>query len=107
MSERDVLLEDILDLALDYDFDAVGVMHTNVDEISDSLAILKPKFDLPLMVYPDSGGWASPNWGFDKIIKPEELLRRTEAWVKEGAQIIGGCCGLSPQQISAVSILKK
>ena len=106
-SEKEVLFEDLLDMALNYDFDVVGVMHTNVDEISDSLAILKSRFDLPLMVYLDSGGWVSPNWDFDNIIKPEELLKRTETWVNEGAQIIGGCCGLSPEHIAAISILRK
>ena len=106
-SEKEVPFEDLLNMALNYDFDVVGVMHTNVDEISDSLAILKSRFDLPLMVYLDSGGWVSPNWDFDNIIKPEELLKRTETWVNEGAQIIGGCCGLSPEHIAAISILRK
>jgi S-methylmethionine-dependent homocysteine/selenocysteine methylase len=49
----------------------------------------------------------SPNWDFDKIIKPIELLKKSEAWVQEGAQIIGGCCGLSPEHISAISTLKR
>jgi S-methylmethionine-dependent homocysteine/selenocysteine methylase len=107
MAERDVLFEEVLDMVKGYDFDVAGIMHTNVENVSDSLAILKKNFDRPLMVYPDSGGWVSPNWDFDKIIKPIELLKKSEAWVQEGAQIIGGCCGLSPEHISAISTLKR
>ena len=76
MHEKDVLFEDILDQTLSYNFDAAGIMHTDVEDVSDSLAILRKKFDGPLLVYPDSGGWVSPNWDFDNIIQPENLLEK-------------------------------
>jgi homocysteine S-methyltransferase len=49
----------------------------------------------------------SPNWIFDKVIKPHELKVRAAEWAKEGVQIIGGCCGLSPEHIQAVAEIKK
>ncbi len=107
MDEEAVFFDEILSIVEDFNFDAVGVMHTHVNDISDTLAILKNKYSLPLMVYPDSGGWVSPNWDFEKVIKPDEFQKLTKSWVKEGAQIIGGCCGLSPAHISAISVLKK
>ena len=107
MNEKNVLFEDILDQTLSYNFNAAGIMHTDVEVVSDSLAILRKKFGGPLLVYPDSGGWVSPNWDFDNIIRPEKLLEKCKIWIDEGAQIIGGCCGLSPEHIAAISILKK
>ena len=107
MNEKDVLFEDILDQALSYNFEAAGIMHTDVEDVSDSLGILRKKFDGPLLVYPDSGGWVSPNWDFENIIQPEKLLEKCKMWIDEGAQIIGGCCGLSPEHIAAISTLKK
>ena len=107
MNEKDILFEEILDKTLSYNFDAAGIMHTNVDDVSDSLAILKKQFDGPLLVYPDSGGWVSPNWDFDKVIRPDQLLTKCKLWIDEGAQIIGGCCGLSPEHIASISTLKK
>ena len=82
-------------------------MRTNVDDVSDSLAILKKQFNGPLLVYSDSGGWVSPTWDFDKVIWPDQLLAKCKLWIDEGAQIIGGCCGLSPEHIAAISTLKK
>ena len=43
---------------------------------------------------------------FDKIIKPDALLSAGKRWSEEGVQIIGGCCGLSPEHIQALSTLK-
>ena len=57
-------------------------------------------------MYPDTGGWISPNWIFDHVIKPKELKKKALQWVKEGALIIGGCCGTSPNHIKELSKLK-
>ena len=66
ISKKEVLVEDLLDLVFDYDFDVVDLMHTNADEIC-ALTILKSRLDLPLIGHPVSGSRFSPNWDFDNI----------------------------------------
>ena len=38
--------------------------------------------------------------------KPDALLSAAKGWSEQGVQIIGGCCGLSPEHIKAISKLK-
>ena len=104
--EADIPFAEILEIIKDYKLEAAGIMHSAVDVISDAVEILKSFYDGPIMAYPDSGGWVSPNWDFDKIIKPDALLSAAKGWSEQGVQIIGGCCGLSPEHIKAISKLK-
>ena len=90
----------------DYDVEAVGIMHISVDIISECIFIIKNIFGGPVFVYPDSGGFVSPNWNFDNVITPKDFLSYANKWVNEGAQIIGGCCGLSLEHIKSLSALK-
>ena len=39
-------------------------------------------------------------------ISPSKYLEEAKNWVSNGAQIIGGCCGVGPDKISAISVLK-
>ena len=102
-----VAFREIVKIIKDYELDAVGIMHTDVNIVSDSIKIVREIYDGTILVYPDSGGWVSPNWIFDKVIKPHELKARAEEWAKEGVQILGGCCGLSPEHIQAVAEIKQ
>ena len=102
-----VAFREIVKIIKDYELDAVGIMHTDVNIVSDSIKIVREIYDGTILVYPDSGGWVSPNWIFDKVIKPNELKARAEEWAKEGVQILGGCCGLSPEHIQAVAEIKQ
>ena len=106
MEEDDVPFENIVSIVKDFKIDVAGIMHTDVNAVSDSLKVLKIFFDGPLMVYPDSGGWVSPNWDFDRVIQPKQLKSFAEKWVDEGVNIIGGCCGLSPNHIKEIAQLK-
>ena len=106
MEEDDIPFESIVDIVEDFNIDVAGIMHTDVNAVSESLKVLRNFFDGPLMVYPDSGGWVSPNWDFDKVIQPRQLKSFAEKWIKEGVNIIGGCCGLSPNHIREIAQLK-
>ena len=37
---------------------------------------------------------------------PTGYLNEVKSWIKSGAQIIGGCCGIGVEEIKAISILK-
>jgi uncharacterized membrane protein len=44
-----------------------------------------------------------PNWQFVEIIAPDDLVREAQTWVSGGVQVLGGCCGLGPQHVSALT----
>lgn len=104
--EREVPFGDLLRTLEDFDVEVAGVMHTQSNVVGDALDILRSVFAGPLMAYPDSGYFKMPEWQFEDVISPEELLRFATGWVKRGAQVLGGCCGLSPEHIAALAPLK-
>jgi homocysteine S-methyltransferase len=104
--DRELSLEDIVQILRSYPVAAAGIMHTPSIEIRDSLAVLKAAFDGPLMAYPDSGLFEMPNWQFEDVMPPMEFEGFAEAWIRNGVQIVGGCCGLSPEHIAALRPLK-
>lgn len=104
---HDVPFEEVVAILKGWPVDAAGVMHTPSDVVSDALRIVRGSFDGPLMAYPDSGYFKSPNWQFQDVIRPDDLRRFAERWVDEGVQILGGCCGLSPEHIAALSPLRR
>lgn len=104
---EDIPFAQIISILDDWPVDAAGIMHTPSNLVADALTILRCSFDGPLMAYPDSGYFKSPHWQFEDVITPPELRRYAEDWIDEGAQILGGCCGLSPEHIAALAPLKR
>ena len=82
-------------------------MHTPSDVVGDALAVLRNNFDGPLIAYPDSGYFKMPHWQFEDVISPAEFLKFATGWVADGVQVIGGCCGLSPEHIAVIASLKE
>ncbi|MAB03583.1 MAG: hypothetical protein CL688_03185 [Candidatus Puniceispirillum sp.] len=101
-----VSFRDIVIQACQYDFDAIGIMHTSVDAIEAALVEIKNHFSGMLMAYPDSGYFVAPNWQFEDIIEPQVLLEYAKGWRENGCLIFGGCCGLGPEHTAALSELK-
>lgn len=104
--DQDIPFEETVKVLADFDVTAAGVMHSPSNVIDDAISILRDAFDGPLTAYPDSGYFKMPNWRFDDIITPDEFLRFATAWVAGGVQVVGGCCGLSPEHIAAIAPLK-
>lgn len=105
--DEDVPFAQIISILDDWQVDAAGIMHTPSNVVSDALKILRRSFEGPLMAYPDSGYFKSPHWQFEDVIEPRDLRRYAEEWIEEGAQVLGGCCGLSPEHIAALAPLKR
>tara|TARA_B100000795_G_C22752008_1_gene419841 strand:- start:379 stop:1314 length:936 start_codon:yes stop_codon:yes gene_type:complete len=104
--DENISFEEIVKLSLDYKFDVLGIMHTSVDLISDCIQIIKKHHSGAVMAYPDSGYFKSPNWQFSEVISPSELIEFALPWVDNGANIIGGCCGLGPEHTKQLATLK-
>jgi homocysteine S-methyltransferase len=104
--DKDIPFEETVQLLADFDVAAAGVMHTPCNVIGDAIAILRDAFDGPLVAYPDSGTFKMPKWQFEHIVPPNEFLEFATDWVASGVQVLGGCCGLSPEHIAAIAPLK-
>jgi S-methylmethionine-dependent homocysteine/selenocysteine methylase len=78
---------------------AAFIMHTEVADTAEALAILKTCGQGTLGVYAHSGRFVMPNWKFNDIISPEDYAVEAGKWIGMGAAIIGGCCGIGPAHI--------
>ena len=98
----DVTADTVLDAVLPFDPDVVCVMHTDVHVTGAALEKVRSRWQGPLGAYPNAGYYAPPNWVFTDSVTPDDLVRETRGWVDQGASILGGCCGLGPEHISAL-----
>lgn len=96
---EDLPISDIVKLIPSQGIDAVGVMHTGAEVISDTIAEIKKLYSGPIAAYPDSGYFEMPDWKFVDIIPPDRYGAFVRQWLKEGVQMIGGCCGLGLDHI--------
>lgn len=100
--ERSIPFADLLTILDEHEVQAAGLMHTPADVTGDAIGILRKRYGGPLMAYPDSGYFRMPNWQFEDVIEPAALVEFARTWVDDGVQILGGCCGLSPDHIAAL-----
>jgi homocysteine S-methyltransferase len=98
----DVPLEEIADL-IPAGVDVAGCMHTGAEVLGEANAILRTRFGGPLSAYPDSGYFEMPDWQFVDTIEPDRLGQFYDAWIQEGARVIGGCCGLTVEHVRAAA----
>jgi S-methylmethionine-dependent homocysteine/selenocysteine methylase/SAM-dependent methyltransferase len=70
------------------------------DHVAGMLPWLRDFTDMPLGVYPNLGYYTESGWAFDRQIGGAEYAEMASAWRQEGAQLIGGCCGVGPRHIA-------
>jgi S-methylmethionine-dependent homocysteine/selenocysteine methylase len=72
------------------------------DHVTGMVSWLRDFTDLPLGVYPNLGYLSSQGWRDDqRIRRASEYADLALQWREEGAQIIGGCCGVGPEHLAA------
>jgi S-methylmethionine-dependent homocysteine/selenocysteine methylase/tRNA1(Val) A37 N6-methylase TrmN6 len=84
----------------------VGALMINcmpVSRVDGTLPWLRDFTDLPLGVYPNVGRYVETGWSFDDSITSEDYAKMALGWREQGAQLIGGCCGVGPGEIKALS----
>lgn len=75
-----------------------------ISHVSGMIPWLRDFTDLPLGVYPNLGHYLDPDWKFDERVGPDDYADLALAWREEGAQIIGGCCGVMPEHIEGARL---
>jgi len=84
---------------------AIGVNCTSPRYIPSLIAEVRAVSSLHLFVYPNSGEeydasrrrWSQPPEG-----APSELAQRAREWIHAGADGVGGCCRVSPEDIAEI-----
>lgn len=73
---------------------AAGAMESQVRWLRDLLPIT------PLLAYGNIGcADEHGNWFSTDAVSPGDYLTHARRWIKAGANIIGGCCGTTPEHI--------
>jgi S-methylmethionine-dependent homocysteine/selenocysteine methylase len=80
----------------------MNIMHTPVPDVAEAMEIVKKYWTGPVGIYPESGFFTMPNWQFVDVIEPDELVEAAQIWINNGAAMVGGCCGLGPEHVSAL-----
>ena len=84
---------------------AVGANCGDLDpmEMAELVSIFKKETNLPLMVQPNAGKpkFVDGKTTFD--MKPEQYADGVIKCIENGASIVGGCCGTTPDHIKALS----
>ena len=82
----------------------VGALTINclpLEHVTGMVSWLRDFTGLPLGVYPNLGHLSGSHWWFDEETTPAEFAEHALDWRREGAQIIGGCCGVTQAHIAA------
>ena len=91
-------LQDAMDAIKNKDIDAVFVMHSPVSETAPGLEIVKKNWSGTFGAYAHFPGHGSPR-NRDNALDPGQYLEHAKGWREQGARIIGGCCGTTPDHI--------
>ena len=82
------------------------VAHSDINITGKAIETAKKNYNGIVGAYPNKGYYEKPHWRFVDDMTPTGYLNEVRSWIKNGAQIIGGCCGIGVEEIKAISILK-
>ena len=82
------------------------VAHSDIKVTKSAVKTIKENHKGVIGAYPNNGYFEKPKWKLVENISPTDYLNEAKSWVSNGAQIIGGCCGVGPDLITAISSLK-
>jgi S-methylmethionine-dependent homocysteine/selenocysteine methylase len=81
----------------------VTIFHSSVASTDAALAVAKERWSGPVGIYPEADrrdyGDTYRARTVPARLTPEEFLAKAEAWVAQGVQIVGGCCGVELEYI--------
>lgn len=80
----------------------VFIMHSQPEYTGSGLSELKPLISVPMGVYAHTGRYVGTEWLTDEDLSPQEYATQARGWVNQGAQVVGGCCGTTPEHIQAL-----
>jgi homocysteine S-methyltransferase len=100
-------LEQVVKEVEKYDPLFLGIHCVAPSIATKAMRVLKNVTNRPLCVYAQGDGTPDDNqgWHFVEENTIDNYMRHVKYWIEESAQIIGGCCGTSPDDIKKVRSL--
>jgi 5-methyltetrahydrofolate--homocysteine methyltransferase len=85
--------------------DLIGInCGRSLNENLSALQMLRKSTDLPIWFKPNAGSPGLDDQGKPVYsLKPEEMGAEVSKWLAEGASVVGGCCGTSPEHLAAIA----
>jgi S-methylmethionine-dependent homocysteine/selenocysteine methylase len=99
-----VPLAECLEALLPFAPAAMNVMHSPAAAIEPALREIRSRWPGTLGAYPEIGD-GTPH--APHSISPDHLAAQACGWLANGARIIGGCCGTTPEHIRALAQLPR
>jgi Homocysteine/selenocysteine methylase (S-methylmethionine-dependent) len=87
--------------------EGIGVNCTSMDNIDDLVKLIRPLTNKPLIVYPNNGDVYDPiskSWQKSPLTK--KFADLVPKWIDDGADVIGGCCRTTPEDIAEIVSFK-
>lgn len=82
----------------------VSVMHTAPHTMGPALEVVRRHWRGSLGAYAESGYFAMPDWQFVDIVAEADYVQMAQRWHESvDLAMIGGCCGIGPSHIAALS----
>ncbi len=107
------LLDDELKDTLPLNCDVLNMFHSNIEDTTQSLPIIKAHWSGPIGAYPEAGRRDkdgvhdyvkdSADSNISNEYSPDEYVQIANDWVNQGVQVIGGCCGMGLPYIQALN----
>lgn len=95
------LLSDAIGAMEKYDPFGYGINCADVDVIEEHVKDLRSLTQKPIIVYSHGDGKPCDDlgWTFSDSSNESSFLTYTKKWATEGVDIIGGCCGTTPEHV--------
>jgi methionine synthase I (cobalamin-dependent) len=90
-------LDAVLEQLLAYEPAVVNVMHTPASDVARALKDVRNKWEGLLGAYPEIA-----SAGVAAALTPQDLAALAAGWIEQGALLIGGCCGTTPEHVRAL-----
>ena len=99
-------LSDAIDALKGRNIPLISVMHTEVADVDACLDVVEEMWVGPVGVYAHSGDYIDGKWVFNSVISSADYAAAAEGWCNRGVRVIGGCCGVGPTHIHALTAKK-
>ena len=82
---------------------ALGINCTEPRFVESLIAQVRSQTDLPLLVYPNSGErYQAKTRTWHSAPQPLDWALAASRWMNAGAQGVGGCCRVGPDQVRRI-----
>jgi homocysteine S-methyltransferase len=81
----------------------LSIMHSDAGATDAALQLLRRYWDGPVAIYPNSGHFIDLHLQFDSVCSEDDFAQAAAGWLRQGVQIVGGCCGIGPSHIRRLS----